>query len=137
MNEPQVNELAAALRHIYRRLDLLHDTQSQITPKEIELMSVLDENGPTKVKNLAERLRLPLSTISWTADRMVNHKLLARKYDSRDRRVIYLTLTPNGRSVLDNHRAVFVRLAETALAALDSQEKETVLRAIHKVVESF
>jgi DNA-binding MarR family transcriptional regulator len=68
---------------------------------------------------------------------MVNRKLLARKYDAQDRRVIFLTLTPNGRSVLANHRAVFERLAETALGALDDAEKELVLKAVHKLLEYF
>ncbi len=137
MSEPQVTELAVALRRIYRRLDLLHDTQSQITPKELELMSVLEDAGPTRVKDLAEQLKLPLSTVSWTADRMVSRKLLARKYDARDRRVIFLTLTPNGRSVIENNRALFRRLAEMALASLDEHEKTVLIKGVEKLLEYF
>ena len=137
MSEPQVTELAVALRRIYRRLDLLHDTQSQITPKELELMSVLEDAGPTRVKDLAEQLKLPLSTVSWTADRMVSRKLLARKYDAHDRRVIFLTLTPNGRSVIENNRALFRRLAEMAMASLDEHEKTVLIKGVEKLVEYF
>lgn len=137
MSDSQVTELAEALRGIYRRLDLLHDEQSQVTPKEIELMAVLEERGTTRVIDLAEQVHLPLSTVSWTVDRMVNRRFLRRKDDPHDRRVILLSLTKKGRGVLANHNRLFLRLAWSALATLSEAEKTTITNAIKKMTDSL
>ncbi|MHA1569069.1 MAG: MarR family transcriptional regulator [Alphaproteobacteria bacterium] len=137
MAEKEITTLADALLTIYRRLDLLHDEQGQVTPKELELMTVLDENGPTRVKDLAEKVKLPLSTVSWTADKMVGRRLLARKSEPGDRRVILLTLTRSGRSVLQSHYAIFTRLARLALASLTPEEQVVVVKAINDVINKI
>jgi len=131
------DELAATLRDIYHKLDLLHDEQSEVTPKELALLTALTESGPTRVKDLADSVGLPLSTVSWTADKMVGRKLLSRKTDRRDRRVIRLTLSATGRAVLANHNAIFDRLAASVWAVLDASERETVVNAIKKLTVQF
>ncbi|HPQ68736.1 MAG TPA: MarR family transcriptional regulator [bacterium] len=130
-------EIADALRTIYRKLDLLHDLAAEITPKELALLLVLDENGPTRVKDLADKVRLPLSTVSWTADRLVTRKILSRKNDPHDRRVILLTLTRNGRKVLAKHNAIFDLIAQTAVSAIDEAETELLRRAMLKLLNVF
>ncbi len=130
-------EIADALRMIYRKLDLLHDLAAEITPKELALLLVLDEHGPTRVKDLADKVRLPLSTVSWTADRLVTRKILSRKNDPHDRRVILLTLTRNGRKVLAKHNAIFDLIAQTAVSAIDEAETELLRRAMLKLLNVF
>ncbi len=126
-------ELAQALRTIYRRVDVFHDEMLQVTPKELGLLLVVEDNGPTRVKDLAEKVSLPLSTVSWTADKMVGRKLLARKTDPGDRRAILLTLTRTGRSAVKAHYAVFDSIAQSALTVLDDDEGEIILNAVIKV----
>ena len=134
MEKGQAARLAEALRTIYRRLDLLRDAQSQVTPNEMEFLAVLAESGPTRLKDLAEKVKLPLSTVGWTADRMVERKLLARKTDPRDRRAILLTPSGPGQIALRRHNALFDRLAQTALATLAPEERDLVIKAIEKII---
>jgi DNA-binding MarR family transcriptional regulator len=137
MSAGPVEELADALRTIYRRVDFFHDEMLQVTPKELGLLLVLDENGPTRVKDLARQINLPLSTVSWTADRMVGRKLLTRKSDPQDRRAIRLALTRTGRAAIRAHYSVFDLVAKTALGALSPREGAAVVGAIRKIVGQF
>lgn len=130
-------ELAGALRTIYRKLDLLHDLHAEITPKELALLLMLDEHGPTRVKDLSEKVKLPLSTVSWTADRLVTRKVLSRKNDPHDRRVILLTLTRNGRKVLAKHNAIFDLIAQKVVSAINEKENNLLRRAIQKLQNTF
>ncbi|MDP8222159.1 MAG: MarR family transcriptional regulator [Candidatus Lernaella stagnicola] len=133
MEPKQAAALAQALRAIYRHVDVFHDEMLQVTPKELGLLLVIDENGPTRVKNLAQRVKLPLSTVSWTADKMFGRKLLARRTDPNDRRAILLTLTRTGRSVIKAHYSIFDSVAQAALSVLADKERDVVLDAIQKV----
>jgi len=107
----------------------------QITPKELGLLLVVDENGPIRVKELAQHVGLPLSTVSWTVDRMVERKLLARKTDPRDRRAILLSITRTGRNSIKAHYSVFDLVAKSALGVLEDAEGKLIVQAIQKVAD--
>jgi len=108
-----------------------------VTPKELGLLLTLDEHGPTRVKDLAQKAKLPLSTVSWTADKMVGRKLLARRPDADDRRAIRLALTRTGRAAVKAHYAVFDLIARTALDTLAPDEGASVVRAVRKVADQL
>lgn len=137
MSTNLVDDLAAALHAIYRHVDVFHDEMLQVTPKELGLLLVIDDNGPTRVKDLAQRVNLPLSTVSWTADKMVGRKLLSRRADPDDRRAIRLALTRTGRAAIKAHYAVFDQIAATSVALLDPAESEAIVRAIMKIAKQF
>jgi len=133
MEQSPAEELALALRTIYRRLELFRDAQLQVTPKELGLLLIVEENGSIRVKDLARQVQLPLSTVSWTADQMVRHRLLARKADPTDRRAIRLTLDRAGRAALRSHYRIFDLLVASALEMLTATEIQTLLRALRKI----
>jgi DNA-binding MarR family transcriptional regulator len=130
-------ELAQALRTIYRAVDLIHDEMLQVTPKELGLLLVIEDNGPTRVKDLAGRVGLPLSTVSWTADKLVVRKLLSRKPDPGDRRAILLTLTRTGRAAIKAHYAIFDHVAHAALSVLAPGERESIIGAVKKIAANL
>ncbi|NLH49418.1 MAG: winged helix-turn-helix transcriptional regulator [Myxococcales bacterium] len=137
METPLAEQLARALREIYRHVDVFHDEMLQVTPKELGLLLVVEEHGPTRVKELAQQVNLPLSTVSWTADKMVGRKLLARKTDPHDRRAILLTLTRTGRAAIKAHYSIFDLVAKTALGVLTPEDGQIVMHAIQKVVNQL
>lgn len=126
-------ELAQALRQIYRHIDFFQDEMLQVTPKELGLLLVVEESGAIRVKELAQHVGLPLSTVSWTVDRMVERKLLTRKTDPRDRRAILLSITRTGRNAIKAHYSVFDLVAKSALGVLGDAEGKSVVQAIQKV----
>jgi DNA-binding MarR family transcriptional regulator len=129
--------LAESLRGIYRGLDLFHDALLQLSPKELAFLLVLDETGPCRVKALAKRLTLPLSTVSWTADRMVGKGLLSRKTDPDDRRAVLLDLAASGRKAIRKHRKIFDDVAKVVVARLSPKESKQALALIEKVSTFF
>lgn len=137
MEHSLADELARALCNIYRHIDVFHDEMLQVTPKELGLLMVVEEQGPTRVKELAQRVNLPLSTVSWTADKMVGRKLLTRKTDPHDRRAILLTLTRTGRAAIKAHYSVFDLVAKTALGVLTPEDGRIVMKAIQKVADQL
>jgi len=130
-------DLSEALKNIYRGLDLLHDELLQLSPKELAFLQFLEEVGQCRVKDLASRVNLPLSTVSWTADRMVQKKLMSRKTDSTDRRAIILSLSVSGRKALEKHRSIFDDIAKVAVTNLTAKEMKQAVTLIEKVSTFF
>lgn len=137
MTVPLQQRLAKALQFIYRRLDLYHDEMLQLSPKELAFLFLIDEIGECRVKDLAARVNLPLSTVSWTADKMVSNGFLSRKTDPSDRRAINLSLARPGRQALIKHREIFDEVSRVVVANLPESEAQNVVDMIEKVTAFF
>ena len=130
-------KLSDALRLIYRRLDLYHDELLQLSPKELTFLFILDELGECRVKDLAARVNQPLSTVSWTADRMVGKGFLSRKTDPTDRRAIILSLAKQGKKALAKHDQIFDAVAKVVVENVSEEEAKTAVTFIEKVSQFF
>lgn len=130
-------KLAEVLRTIYRGLDLYHDELLQLSPKELTFLLVIEDMGGCRVKDLAARVNLPLSTVSWTADKMVKKKFISRKTDSVDRRAIILSLATQGKKAIRKHEEIFDGIAAAAVQNLTPAEMQSAIMLIEKVAEMF
>jgi MarR family transcriptional regulator, organic hydroperoxide resistance regulator len=133
MDPSHISRLAGALNRIYRKLDLYQDENMQINPKEQLFLILVEESGPCRLKDIAAKVTLPLSTISWTVDRMVNKGYLKRAEDPSDRRATILDLDEKGRKAI----AKFHELFESVSAAVAAAADETQFRNILSIVENL
>jgi MarR family transcriptional regulator, organic hydroperoxide resistance regulator len=133
MDSALVSRLANALNRIYRKLDLYKDENMQIDPKEQLFLLLVEESGPCRLKDLAARVNLPLSTVSWTADRMVEKGFLTRRESPDDRRAVILDLDRRGRKQVEKYHSIFLNLAGAAATQLTEEQ----YRAFLGVIESL
>jgi DNA-binding MarR family transcriptional regulator len=72
---------------------------SGLTMPQARVLFTLVEAGEQSAGELAERLGVTPSTITGITDRLVRQGLIQRKEDARDRRVVRLGLSAEGRSL--------------------------------------
>ena len=85
------------------------------------------ENKPMQVYQIAERMISPQTDISRLIERLVNTKLVSRDRCGEDRRVVWVSLTSEGKAILKKmikpleklHRSQFQNLSERELATLN------------------
>lgn len=85
------------------------------------------ENRPMQIYEVAERMIAPQTDISRLIDRLVASELISRQRCSDDRRVVWVSLTSKGKSLLkklakpveDLHLSQFNNLSERELATLN------------------
>ena len=70
--------------------------QLELTYPQYLVMLVLWQEGNSSSREIAQRLQLSANAISPLLDRLEEHGLIARQRDRTDRRVIHITLTPEG-----------------------------------------
>lgn len=102
---------------------------------DISVVNVAASNPDIIVREIAEYLKIPNSTLTSSLNRLENKGIAKRVISSRDRRSFSLELTDKGRKVqqahLDFERAYF----ESILAKLNThEERNSFLNLLDKIV---
>ena len=85
--------------------------------------------------DLAEVLELQPISLVRLLDRLVEHGLLERRHDPRDRRANRLFLTASGRQLVDDLDSLGDSIASDVLQEIPDSAIETSLRTLHDVKE--
>ncbi|MGQ9572080.1 MAG: MarR family winged helix-turn-helix transcriptional regulator [Dehalococcoidia bacterium] len=72
-----------------------------LTITQLRLMHVLWQGDGVSVSRLAQSMDLSPSAMTGIIDRLVRSGLIRRKADRKDRRLVRIYLTPEGRSLLE------------------------------------
>ncbi len=96
----------------YRRIRSEHD---RLTPQTIAVLSHLTEMGPATVQELTQHFGRAQSSVTELVDRLQANGLVDRMADARDRRRVFIWLTPDGQTRL---REATTPLDPARLAAL-------------------
>lgn len=95
------------------------------------VLRALMTNGPCQVSEVANHLSVTLSAATGLVDRLVKAKLVTRERDQKDRRVVWVKITPEGEEAV---RAAEVR-RQAALGALVQDLSESDLSTLCDVLE--
>jgi DNA-binding MarR family transcriptional regulator len=93
--------------------------------------------GPLTVTEAARHLDRAQSVVSELVDRLVEHGLVARMPDARDRRRVLVWLTPAGEETLRDEREVLSRpLLTRALAHMSRADRAALLAGMRALVRA-
>jgi DNA-binding MarR family transcriptional regulator len=96
---------------------------------------MLCESGPLPVSEIGKRLLISKPQMTPLIDRLIAQGLVERTPNTRDRRVIMISVTDGGRKKLDECRAQIANNLGRKLAALSEQELGELSAALAKLVE--
>ncbi|MBD3263990.1 MAG: MarR family transcriptional regulator [Candidatus Omnitrophica bacterium] len=108
-------------------------TKGNITMPQFIALDILQSKGPLKMKDIASELHTSLPAVTGIINRLVNLKLVKRSYDTHDRRIIYINITPKGKSTVSAIRATRKKIIENVFSGLSGKEREAYLNILRKV----
>lgn len=97
-----------------------------VTPAESAALRAVAEAGPVTFKGLAEHLELDQTTISRTANRLLDVGLVTRETDPDDRRKAWLTITAEGSEMLDRLEHVATQWYRVAISEWTTEEQDAL-----------
>ena len=97
---------------------------------QIEVLQMLQDTGPIRLRDLAGRLNLAQSTVSSLVGRLLTDGLVQRATDEHDRRAARIQLTPDGRQHLSEWDDAHRRRLGRALRTLDAADRNKVQDAL-------
>lgn len=78
----------------------LQEQGADVTLTQYRTLVVLASRGPQRAADLAADLGVQPSTVSRLVDRLVQRGLVVRRQDTADRRVVWMTLTGQGKDLV-------------------------------------
>lgn len=127
----QLDEIAAALPQRASSLLKLFLTRTTVplSRTEASVVAALAER-PWRITDLAARERITQPGITLLVNRLEQRGWAKREVDPSDRRVVLVTITPEGEEVLARLRAEYRALLHEEMATLPDEDVCTLARSI-------
>ncbi|WP_322009039.1 MarR family winged helix-turn-helix transcriptional regulator [Paraburkholderia sp. J12] len=107
-----------------------------ITLPEARLIAAVGAFGPFSVMELARHANLDKSQASRAAEALMRRGLMQRNASEDDGRLVLVSLTPEGRALYRKVMPVARKWNTDFFSCLDDKERETLRRALDKVIEA-
>ena len=136
MTSPPDPELVDALAQLSF---LVHDTLVEIASEndlsiiQTRLLGVLRDREPT-MNALGRHLGLDKSSISGLVDRAQRRGLVTRTVSATDRRAFHVSITEDGRQLIDRLAARFAERIELFVAELPDADRQALSRSAARIV---
>jgi DNA-binding MarR family transcriptional regulator len=105
-----------------------------LTPPQFYVLATIGYAGGLPFGEIGAKMMVTVSNLTGIVDRLEKKKLVSRKRDENDRRVVHVVLTDRGAKLWSSTLPLFEKSAAEIFAALDgSQQKElsALLRKLH------
>lgn len=117
---------------------LADDNEDNIpTMLQVQTLKTIKENSPITASELASRLQMSPSAVTQMTDRLIKSKLIIRKSDKNDRRLILLTLTSDGEQHLISILRRMEQKANQILNPISLQDLQTVVNIFEDFLQKY
>ena len=100
-------------------------------------LMAIAHKGPVSMQKLAEKLFLTVSTMTRIVDQLMKKKLVLRRADAQDRRIILVEATPQGESLVKEIENTMLTIQKEILAKLSSEEREVIIKALTELAQAM
>jgi MarR family 2-MHQ and catechol resistance regulon transcriptional repressor len=122
-------------REIRRKLirTTLADIPVDITPIHFEILRLLEEEGTLHVAEIGEKLQIARAQMTQLIDKLVDLNMVERNFDSADRRIINVTITSEGSTVLEERKDSIMSAIQETVSCLTDAELEDLSNSLRKL----
>lgn len=113
--------------------------QTDLTMPQMKVLWLLasEESSHLRMSQLAQALRVTMPTSTGIVDRLVEHGLVHRTEDPRDRRLVVVSLTGQGRELMERLLSADRRRLAAVIGRLSLEELRIVARALDLMYEAL
>lgn len=144
MNEEEKNQLDEKLSLklfvvLTRALDAVRKSIEKeirtygLNPTEFAVLELLYNKGEQSAQKIGEKVLIASSSITYVVDKLEKKELILRTPFSEDRRIINVSITEEGRQMMDEIFPVHTQGVQRILEGLDTKEKEEMITQLKKL----
>lgn len=127
----------SAIRRIIHCVDLYSRelaAKTRITSPQLVCLMTLAEQGPMTATTISREVFLSPSTVVGILDRLEEKGFVKRERLSKDRRVVTVTISEQGRRVVDSAPSPLQNRLTEALGTLPAPEQIAIAKSLERVV---
>jgi MarR family 2-MHQ and catechol resistance regulon transcriptional repressor len=104
-----------------------------ITTLHMEIMMLLEDEGVLHLAEIGEKLFIAKAHMTQLVNKLVELQLVERTLDSTDRRIINISLTDQGRRVLNEHKNKLLASILESISSLTPQDLKDLSISLNKL----
>lgn len=104
-----------------------------ISVTEIHIIEKIGNNQPRRMSEVSRALGVTMATLTVACDKLEYKELVVRERDTKDKRVVNVSLTPRGRAVYECHRQFHHKMVSAALADLTPEQISILAESLIKL----
>ena len=131
------DRITNALRRLARALDISSrklSAETGVTSAQLSCLKTLDIEGVDTATEIARRVHLSPSTVVGVLDRLEDRKYITRERDGRDRRVVRVSLTKEGKELVRKTPHPVTRLLALRRDALSAADTVKIADSLEMLV---
>lgn len=135
-----MKDLSASLVELYDKMSSWEAgvvRGTGLTLPQMHCVEALGAYGPLRMKDLAARLGVTMGTLTVMVDRLSDQGLMERKPNEEDGRSYWLSLTPSGEKLHQEHHRHHETLAEEITAGFSQADKNMLQALLQRVNQAF
>ena len=112
-------------------------TKKRLTSGEMHTLEGIGVGQQKTMTELAGVMNVTVSTLTVTIDRLVKKGFVKRTRSEKDRRVVWISLTRQGETMLKMHLRIHLRMVKEALRGLTDEQLEALDIAGNQIIAYF
>lgn len=134
LNREIINYMFEVIKTVKHKMFLCSES-ANITPVQFGAMYYIYSKKIVSMSQISEYFSTTMPTATSLIDKLIMAKLVVRKHDSKDRRIINISLTTQGEKVLKEAAKNRTNSMNKMLSYLSQVEKEQLLKIFKKIVD--
>ncbi len=107
----------------------------EISISQCYILDVLAEEGTLTMQQLARRMYKSISTMTRVAGQLIRKGYLRRQQDSQDRRVVHVSITPQGKAIVTAIHRDMIEMQKTVLRGIPERDWPGALRLLEALTQ--
>lgn len=133
----RVSETMAAISREFMKYQANEFYKLKVTLPQLAILELLHREGELMMSNMARYMNVTTAAMTGIIDRMVRDGYVVRAHDNDDRRVVRISLTPRGNSLVKSIIEKKRHLTTRIFSALSHEEREAYLKILTRIRESL
>lgn len=135
----QVDELEEVFRLVFRRMakEFNAHVEQGISGPQAFILEKLQLKGQQRVSDLAEMLSITPAAVTSLCDKLVAGQHARRKRTEKDRRIVYLEITPKGFETLQTVQKLRKEIMAMFCEGLSTEDIEHLIRIHHQILANI
>lgn len=134
--EQNLMELIYALNK-FQKKNVFSEACKKLNPAELKIFEVINPETKITMTDISKNIGTSKGATSLLINKLVNKKLLSRSYDNNDRRIVYISLTKDGKLMHQSYLNCKHKVLGSICKSLKELDKDLVSSIIKKLTTEF
>lgn len=131
-----LHEFEDVFKQVFRKMkfELNKQLEQKISSSQAYILEILEAKGAQKISELADAMSITMSAVTGLSDKLIASGFAMRERMQEDRRIVMLSITPQGQEILHSVRQQRRQIVESFFQGLSEEDLQHLIRIYRRVL---